>query len=75
MKVGRGRQVEKVAPFVSISSTILDTKSGRILGKGDFMEKGSTPGYLLSDKKRQGAFALARQLAKRLIDKMAADRA
>ena len=60
-------------PYIYISSTILDTRSGRILGQGEFIEKGSSTGHLLSDKDRQSAFALAQRLAWRMASTMGAD--
>ena len=67
---GRVRKKIAVPPSIAISSTILDTRTGRILGQGKFMEKGSAIGYLLSNKKRQVAFALAQDFAQRLISKI-----
>ena len=59
-----------VPPSIAINSIILDTRTGRILAKGEFIEKGSATGYLLSDKDKQLAFALARDFAKKLISKI-----
>lgn len=69
----RNREKRTHIPSIAISSTILDTRSGRILGKGEFMEKGSAKGYLLTDKKRQDTFALAQKLAQRLVDAIDVD--
>jgi hypothetical protein len=63
----RNRENRMHIPSIAISSTILDTRSGRILGKGEFMERGSARGYLLTNKQRQDTFALAQKLAQKLI--------
>lgn len=63
----RDRERRMHVPSIAISITVLDTRSGRILGKGEFMERGSAKGYLLTNKHRQDAFALAQKLAQRLI--------
>ena len=63
----RNREKRMYIPSIAISSSILDTRSGRILGKGEFMENGSAKGYLLTNKQRQDTFALAQKLAQRLI--------
>lgn len=63
----RNREKRTYIPSIAISSTILDTRSGRILGKGEFMEKGSAKGYLLTNKQKQDAFSLAQRLAQKLI--------
>jgi hypothetical protein len=63
----RNREKRTYIPSIAISSTILDTRSGRILGKGEFMERGSAKGYLLTNKQRQDTFALAQKLAQKLI--------
>lgn len=54
-------------PYVAISSTILDARSGRIVGKGEFIEKGSAKGYVLTNMQRQDIFSLAKKLAQRLV--------
>ncbi|MBN2373177.1 hypothetical protein JXL19_05270 [bacterium] len=71
-KTGGGK--EPVFPCIYVSITILDTRSGRILGQGEFMEKGSLAGHLLSDKERQSAFALAQKMAVKMASAMGADR-
>ena len=67
---GSKNNKKPVPPSIAINSIILDTRTGKILAKGEFIEKGSVPGYLLSDKDKQLAFALARDFAKKLISKI-----
>ncbi|MGA1791052.1 MAG: CsgG/HfaB family protein [bacterium] len=67
---GSTNNKKNVPPSIAINSKILDTRTGRILAKGEFMEKGSATGYLLSDRDRQLAFALARDFAQKLISKI-----
>lgn len=61
------RKERSFTPSIAISSTILDTRSGKILGKGEFMETGSAEGYLLTNKQRLDTFALTQKLAQKLI--------
>ncbi|MGA1839421.1 MAG: hypothetical protein ACMUIU_02245 [bacterium] len=63
----RNRENRTRIPYVAITSTILDTRSGRIVGKGEFVERGSAKGYLLTNKQRQDTFSLAQKLAQRLV--------
>jgi len=67
---GSSNNKKPVPPSIAINSKVLDTRTGRILAKGEFMEKGSATGYLLSDRDRQLAFALARDFAQKLISKI-----
>ncbi|MBN1227838.1 MAG: hypothetical protein JXA79_12660 [Deltaproteobacteria bacterium] len=60
-------------PKITVHSTILDTRSGRILGQGQFMEKGTAQGYLLGLKDRQTAFSLAQKVAQRLASAIGND--
>ena len=60
-------------PQIKVHSTILDTRSGRILGQGEFMEKGVAKGYLLSAKDRQTAFSLAQKVAQRIVSSIGND--
>ena len=67
-ETGYGNKSKKEnTPLLYVSCTILDTRSGRILGKNEFMEKGAARGYLLTNKRRQDPFALTQKLAKKLI--------
>jgi len=74
---GHGAQRRKdeisTVPKITVHSTILDTRSGRILGQGQFMEKGAAQGYLLGVKDRQAAFSLAQKVAQRLVSAIGND--
>jgi hypothetical protein len=63
----RNRDKKTLVPYVAVSSSVLDTRSGRILGKCEFLERGSATGYLLTNKHRQDTFALAQKLAQNFI--------
>jgi hypothetical protein len=68
------RKDEKsIVPQITVHSTILDTRSGRILGQGEFMEKGAAQGYLLGAKDRQTAFSLAQKVARRIVSAIGND--
>ncbi|MGA1795628.1 MAG: hypothetical protein ACMUIL_07195 [bacterium] len=72
---GNGRDKETPPPVIFVSCSILDTRTGRILARGEFHEKGAARGYLLSDRERQGAFSLAQGLAHNLIRVLFTDEA
>lgn len=69
----RRKDEKSTLPQITVHSTILDTRSGRILGQGEFMEKGSAQGYLLGGKDRQAAFSLAQKVAQRLVSAIGND--
>ena len=71
--VGTGRDKKDTISRLTISARILDTRTGRILGNGEFAEKGTAAGYLLTNKESEIAFSLAQKVAKRLISKIVAD--
>lgn len=72
---GNGRGEGTNLPAIFVSCSILDTRTGRILARGDFYEKGGARGYLLSKRERQGAFSLAQGLAHNLIRVLFTDEA
>ena len=67
---GSTNNKKPVPSLIAVNSKVLDTRTGRILAKGEFMEKGAATGYLLSNRDRQLAFALARDFAQKLISKI-----
>ena len=69
----RSKDEKSIVPKITVHSTILDTRSGRILGQGEFMEKGAAQGYLLGAKDRQAAFSLAQKVAQRLVSAIGND--
>ena len=69
----RRKDEKSTLPKITVHSTILDTRSGRILGQGQFMEKGAAQGYLLGVKDRQAAFSLAQKVAQRLVSAIGND--
>jgi len=54
-------------PFISIGVAVLDTRTGRVLAQGEFIEKGSAAGYLMSNHESISAFALCKRIAQKLI--------